>query len=426
MSRRAAVLAVGDELLAGAHPDLNSPEIARQLAPLGMSVVEVRLVHDLRESIAAAAKALATRADVVFVTGGLGPTLDDVTREGIADAAGVELEVSAEALADLAKWFEGRGIPMVDANRRQALFPVGSTMIHNTVGTAPGFRIDVGDAVVVSLPGPPRELRHVLSEEVVPWLVDSGRAQAALDEHSFFLFDLPESVFADRAGDWMGRAARPRMGCSAKGGVLSVVLRAQADDPIDPTGEAARVQLASRVHAFRERFGEHVFSESEGRLEHVLVARLRELGARIATAESCTGGGVANLITSVPGASSVFGRGLVTYDADAKAELVGVERELIRRHGVVSEEVAEAMAVGAAEATGAELTLAVTGVAGPDSDERGTPIGLVWFATSFRGQVLSTSRHYPAYERGWIRAIAARKALHLGWQRLAASPGPGA
>lgn len=423
MSTRAAVLAVGDELLAGAHPDLNSPEIARQLAALGIPLVETRVVHDLRDRIRAAVTELAARAELVLVTGGLGPTLDDVTREGIADAAGVGLELSDVALAGLAKWFEGRGIDMVESNRRQALFPVGATMVANDVGTAPGFRIRIGAATVVSLPGPPRELRHVLAEEVVPWLVESGAARAPLAQHAFFLFDLPESVFAERAGDWMGRDARPRMGCSAKGGVLSIVLRAHAEGDDEASRVRARRELDERVEAFRERFADHVFSETEGRLEHVLVDALRARRLCVATAESCTGGGVANLITSVPGASDVFRRGFVTYDARAKAELLGVDTALLERHGAVSREVAEAMAEGVVAVTGADLGLAVTGVAGPDGDERENPVGLVWFATAFEGGVLSASRHYPAYEREWIRAIAARKAVHLGWRRLTAVAG---
>ncbi len=409
---RASIVAVGDELLAGAHPDLDSPEVARALAELGLTVEGVRVVPDDEETIAAAVSAVIAPGTLVVVSGGLGPTGDDVTRHGIARALGVELELSEEALAEIERWFRHRGIAMSDTNRRQALFPRGSVRIQNRAGTAPGFRVEVGGAIVVSLPGPPRELRQVLEEEVVPWLVEARLVPEPPAEHRLHLFGLSESVFEERCGAWMERGADPRMGCSAKRGVLTVSLRARERGP------EAGARLRERVAAFRERFADHVFSETTPRPEQVLGEALIDRGISITTAESCTGGLVASRLTDVPGISAVFREGFVTYANEAKARALGVDEALLAEHGAVSPAVAEAMAGGAARAAGARLALSITGIAGPGGGTEEKPVGLVWFGTSLDGEVRTTSRRFPPRERRWIRALAATTALHLGWRRL--------
>jgi len=412
-ARCAEILAIGDELLAGAHPDLNSPELARELGRLGIKVQHVEIVRDDEEAIATAVKASLARAGLLIVTGGLGPTQDDVTRHGIARAFGRELETSAAALDGLKNWFERRGTDMPVANERQALLPAGAALVHNRRGTAPGFRVVDGERVVVSLPGPPPEMRVVFAEEVAPWLVATGRAQEPLAEHRFFLFGLPESLFEERAGEWMARTAEPRMGCSAKKGVLHVVLRI-----VDPDGPAAERGLAERVTAFRERFGPYVFSEEDGRLEHVLGRELLARELSVTLAESCTGGLAASLLTRVPGISAVFERAYVAYSDAVKQSDLGVPAEVLASEGAVSPGVARAMAAGAAQASGARLAIAVTGIAGPEGGTPDKPVGLVCFATCLDGEVRTFERRFPPGERDWIRTLAARTALWLGLQRV--------
>ncbi len=409
--RRAAVVAVGDELLAGAYPDTNSPFLSRELARIGIALVEVRVVGDREELIAAAAEELLASCELVLLTGGIGPTLDDVTRHAAARVLGVELVESPETLAELEAWWSRRGAPMPGANRRQALIPAGATRIPNRVGTAPGFRAERDGRDVLVLPGPPRELSVVFEEQVLPWLIASGRAAEPIGEHRFFLFGLSESAFADEVGAWMERDADPLICCTASGGLLSIVLRARGAD---------LGALEERVAAFRGRFARHVFSEHEPRLEHVLAAELLERRVSVAVAESCTGGLVAGLLTEVPGISAVFRAAFVTYADETKARLLGVPKRLLARRGAVSSEVAAAMAEGAAAKTGAELAIAVTGIAGPSGGTPEKPVGLVWFATTLSGATETVERRYPPGERAWIRTLAARNALHLALQRLRA------
>lgn len=413
---RAALLAVGDELLSGAQADTNSGWLSRQLAALGIAVEAVELVGDDEELIADAVGRALARAELVLVGGGLGPTLDDVTRHGVARHFGRVLVEDPGALAEVARWFQGRGVEMSDTNRRQALFPAGARCVRNRAGTAPAFLLEEEGRALFALPGPPRELEVVWREEVVPWLRARGWTRPAIAERRFYLFGLPESRFAERAGDWMARDADPRMGCTVRDGTLTATLRARSDAP------GSLADLERRAEDFRTRFAAECYSESEWELEAVLARELLARGASITLAESCTGGMAQALLTRVPGISRAFKRGFVTYSDEAKVELLGVPPERLRDHGAVSREVAEAMAAGAARASGADLALAVTGIAGPDGGSDEKPVGLVWFATAWKGRVLATERRLPPVDRDSIRRVAARTALFLGWKRLVAPP----
>jgi nicotinamide-nucleotide amidase len=409
---RAALVAVGDELLSGATTDTNSSWLARELARLGIPVESVEVVGDDERALAEAIDRARARAGLVTVTGGLGPTLDDVTRHGVARAVGRELLEDADALAEVRAWFDGRKVPMSESNRRQALMPAGAVRLRNRAGTAPGFRVDLDAGAILVLPGPPRELAVVWKDEVVPWLCEKGYAGRPLDEARFHLFGVPESVFAERVGEWMARDADPRMGCTVREGVLTATLRARE------RSAESRAALGERARELRARFAAEIFSEDEWDLEVVLGRALLERKTTIALAESCTGGLVAGLLTRVPGISAVFGQGHVVYSDDAKERLLGVPRALLATHGAVSREVAEAMALGAARAAGADLAVAVTGIAGPGGGTAQKPVGLVCFATVLAGEAKSVERRFPPVDRDAIRRWSARTALFLAWKRL--------
>lgn len=411
--RRAAVVAIGDELLAGEFADSNSGEIARALDGLGIEVERFVVLGDDRERLARTFWELARDYAIVVASGGLGPTLDDVSREAAADAARVPLETRADELAALRESWERRGTPMPASNARQAEFPAGAQVMPNRCGTAPGFRVWIDGGMLAVLPGPPREMRAMLVGELLPWLERTcGRGPARAHGH-FHLAGLSESAFADRAGDWMERGADPRMGVTAHHGVLRVSLRAVASTP-----EAARARLDARRAQFRERFAADIFSEDDARLEHALGRTLIARGLSVATAESCTGGLVARLLTDVPGISAVFREGWVTYSEASKRERLGVPAELLARHGAVSGEVAQAMAEGAARASGARLSLATTGIAGPDGGTPEKPVGLVWFGLCVDGRGEAVAARFPAVGREAVRLFAAHRALDLLRRRL--------
>lgn len=413
--RKAAVIAIGDELLEGRHADTNSGAIARRLADLGIDVVEFRVLGDERDRLARTMWELCERYPLVVATGGLGPTLDDVTREAAADAAGVNLVRDASVEAHLRELFARRKREFAESNLRQAELPDGAQLMPNQNGTAPGFRVWIGGGVLAVLPGPPRECFDMLERELVPWLLATCGRGEHFATASFHLVGLAESSFADRAGDWMARDANPRMGVTAHQGTLRVTLRARA-----ATRERAEERIAARQAAFRERFARELFSEDEPRLAFVVGRELVARGLTITTAESCTGGMVAEFLTEVPGISAVFREGFVTYANEAKVARLGVPGELLERHGAVSREVAAAMAAGAARAGNARIAIAVSGIAGPDGGTAEKPVGLVCFGLAVDGVVTSHELRFPPVDRHTIRTFATHAALELVWRALRA------
>ncbi|MEO2160945.1 MAG: CinA family nicotinamide mononucleotide deamidase-related protein [bacterium] len=411
--RRAAALAVGDELLDGFQVDLNSPALARFLGERGWSLERVQVVGDEEKVIAAALMELARDHALVLVSGGLGPTLDDLTRHGLARAAGVNLEPSPEAWAQVEAWYQRSDRTPPPSNERQALLPEGARSLENAQGTAPGIHMRMDSADVFALPGPPREYGPMLETYLHPWLASQDVEGSVRRVQRFHLFGISESLFADEVGDWMERGANPLMGVTAKDGVLSVRLVAEAEGERE-----AQALLAARATEFTERLGAHVFSEDESDPAQVLGMELLSTGTTVTTAESCTGGALAQALTGVAGISGVFREAVVTYANQAKVDRLGVDEELLRAHGAVSGPVAEAMARGMAERSGADLALATSGVAGPGGGTEDKPVGLVWFGVHFKGQTASLERRWPPVGRERIRRWATAQAMVLGLQAV--------
>jgi nicotinamide-nucleotide amidase len=405
---RLGIVATGDELATGSCVDTNSAAIAARLLELGFETERIVVLGDDEEALAATLVDLSARCDAIVVTGGLGPTLDDVTRSAAARAAGTDLVLSEAALAELREWWGRSRRPFPASNERQAWFPRGAEILRNPLGTAPGFQCRVGRALVFALPGPPREMNGMLESEVVPRLRAEWTGGESLSRAGFYLFGLSESAFADQSGAWMDRAANPLLGVTAKGGVLTARIVARAADQ-----RSAAALLAGRAQEFRERFAEWIFSETDADPAFALGRKLIERKLEVAIAESCTGGLVAEKLTRVPGISAVFERGYVTYSNRAKTELLRVPESLIEEHGAVSAEVAEAMAKGAAESSGARLAVSVTGIAGPDGGTAEKPVGLVWFGLSIDGKTSSVERRFAVRSRELIREFAANTALDL-------------
>ena len=419
----AAILAIGDELIGGVHADLNSPFLAAELQKLGWRVSEVRVMADEEEALARCMRELVERNDLVLCSGGLGPTLDDVTRHAAARAASLPLEASSEALAEIARWFADSGRAMPRSNDRQALLPLGAEVLPNACGTAPGFRVAIGAARLCALPGPPRELQDMFERQLRAWIQRQWPEARAAQRRCFHMIGLSESLFADRAGAWMLRSSEeliefePLMGVTAKAGTLSVHLSTSAAND-----ERASLCFERRIEEFRERFREEIFSEGEADPGLVLAQRLIEGSISVTTAESCTAGMVAAALTRAPGVSAVLSEAFVTYSNEAKTRALGVPPELLAEHGAVSLPVARAMAAGAAQRSGARLALAVTGIAGPDGGTPEKPVGTVCFATCFDGELRDGLRRFPPAGRESIRGWATTWALGLGLQAICARP----
>jgi len=418
-----AVVGTGDELVQGRHVDTNSAEIARALIDQGLEPRRFCVLGDDEDALAALVQELLRDHAAVVITGGLGPTLDDVTRHAVARAAGVELDRDEQVLAGLRELFERRGRPFAQANERQALFPRGAVVLPNPNGTAAGFALETRDGVVFALPGPPREMRPMLAADVLPRLAARLHAQSAsqslpcVERRTFHLFGLPEGGFADMAGPWMARDANPLVGVTASGGRLTVSVRAEA-----PAREAARKLADARANEIRARFAPWLFSEDEPDLAHAVGLQLVARGVSIAIAESCTGGLVTERLTRVPGISAVFEYGFVTYANRAKTDLLGVDPTLFQRQGAVSPEVAAAMVQGAARRSGARLAVSVTGIAGPGGGSAEKPVGLVWFGLAADGVVTTEERRFLDLGRDLIRDFAANTAYDLVRRALATLP----
>ncbi|MGI8537060.1 MAG: competence/damage-inducible protein A [Mycobacteriales bacterium] len=401
---RAAVVAVGDELLLGDIVNSNAAWLGGELAALGARVVHSCMVGDDVERIAAAIWRAFEDADVVLVTGGLGPTSDDVTREAVALVAGVALQRSREIERVLRDRFQAYGVAMPAAVLRQADVPVGATALDNPVGTAPGLRVPVGDRLLFALPGPPHELAAVARGSVLAEL--AARSGAVVLTRTLHCAGMGESNVAELVEGAIRLPAGVQLAYLAGGAVVRVRLTTSAASE----GLADEV-LAPLVATLTGVLGDVVFGRDRDTLAGVVLRRLQAMGATVAVAESLTGGLLGAALTDLPGSSTAFRGGLQVYATDLKASLAGVPAAVLADYGAVSEQTAAALAVGVRERLGATYGLGVTGVAGPDEQE-GKAVGTVHVAVAGPDAVVIRSARLPG-DRGRVRLLAVTVALDL-------------
>jgi len=427
------LLTVGTELLLGYTVDTNAAAAGRLLSDAGLRVVRRATVGDDPQGVRDAAAVALERTRTVIVTGGLGPTADDLTREAVAGLFGRRLLRDPGVLRALEERFGklGRG-PMPESNARQADVPEGATVLPNRWGTAPGLWLeDEHGRLAVLLPGVPVEMRGLLEHEVIPRLVArragagprgeghggtpgqvhaeaAARADAAtvIRSRTLRTTGISESALADRVGD-PARLVGPGVTLAWLPSPEGTDLRFTAWG-LEPA--AADAALAKAVAAVRPRAGAHCYGEGEADLAALMLAELERRGCRLAVAESCTGGLIAERLTAVPGSSRVFVGGVVAYANEVKLDLLGVSADALAAHGAVSEPVARAMAEGIARALGAEAAVAVTGIAGPDGGTADKPVGTVWIAAHWRGRARAFHYVFPG-ERDVVRRRAAQAAL---------------
>jgi nicotinamide-nucleotide amidase len=404
MSLAVEILATGDELLTGQVVDTNSAWLMDQLWDLGLMVRRKTLVGDDRRDLADALGETTARADVVVVSGGLGPTEDDLTTEMVAAVMGVPLEVHQPSLETIRELFRKFGRAMTPNNEKQARFPRGATVIPNRLGTAPGFLVPLGRAEVVCLPGVPVEFRALCQEVVIPRI--AARLGEVPASRLVKLFGVPESHADDRMRPVMDDPANHgvRFGYRAHWPEIHVKWSVPG-----PEADARADRILERVRAI---FGEALWGEGRVEMPELVVTRLAARRERVALAESCTGGLLAEILTGVPGASIVFDLGVVAYADSMKTALLGVPTEILVAHGAVSEPVARALAEGARRAGRAAWGLGVTGIAGPTGGSAEKPVGTVHLALAGPAGTRTLLRQYRG-DRERIRRLAAFEALNL-------------
>ena len=407
MAHTAEIIAVGTELLLGNIANTNAQVLSQSLSALGINVFWHTVVGDNPTRLRQAVDTARHRADILITTGGLGPTYDDLTKETVCAACGKALVFHPEILSDIADFYEKNlHAPMPDNNRQQAMLPEGCVVFDNPVGTAPGCAFEAGGVHVLMLPGPPHEMVTMLRRCAEPYLRSLSRE--IIVSHDIMTFGLGESYVDQLLHEQMSHMENPSLATYAK--PCEVRLRATAKAQ---SAEQAEEMLAPVVDEVKTLLGPYVYGVDVTGLEEVCSALLLERGLTLATAESCTGGLIARRITALPGASRVYRGGVVSYWTEVKAAVLGVPQDILDQYGAVSEPTARAMAEGARRITGADMAVSVTGVAGPDPDERGNPVGLVFIGLATPDGTFCRRTESGRRTRDRIQDLSANHALDM-------------
>jgi nicotinamide-nucleotide amidase len=401
----AEIVGVGTELLLGQIVNTNAAEISRGLAAIGIDVYFHSVVGDNPQRMRSVIDAAMSRSDVVILTGGLGPTPDDITREAVADVLGVKLVRHPRLVGMIEDVFKRMGRDMPEENRRQADIPDGARTI-DPVGTAPGFWFELNDKLLFALPGVPWEMKAMLTETVIPELSRRSGEGVTLSRE-ILVVGLGESRTYDLIRDIVDEQTNPTIAFRAGEGQVRVRMTAKA------AGEAEALEAIAPVdEAIRARLGESAPQGHHSTVGEALVDLLKQCGLKVAAAESLTGGLIGAELTRAPGSSDYFLGSLVCYSTAAKAKVAGVSEEILREHGPVSAEVAGALAEGAARAFDADLGVSATGVAGPEPQD-GAPVGTIFIGATMHGH--TETRHVRGYgDRTHVQRMAVTAALDLG------------
>ncbi len=381
---QADIITIGDELLIGQVVDTNSAWMGQELSKAGISVYRITSVSDKEDEIIAVLKETTERSPIILISGGLGPTRDDITKAALCRFFNTKLVYNPEVYSDVEKFLKGRVHSINELNRSQAMVPESCVVIRNMVGTAPIMWFSTTQGVVVSMPGVPLEMRHAMSTEVLPRLIQAFSTEVII-HRTVHVFDIPESVLAERICEWEDSLPEfIKLAYLPAPGKIRLRLSAKGSDR-KQLGEA----ISKAIDELYPLIGENIYGFDDEKPEEALIRLLKEKSATIACAESCSGGYLSHLFTLIPGASEVFNGSVVAYSNNIKAGILGVDPVLIENHGAVSKEVVEEMALGAIKITGSEYAIASSGIAGPSGGSEEKPIGTVWIAWASKDKVLS-------------------------------------
>ena len=408
MSHTVELLSVGTELLLGNIVNSDAQALSRELSGLGLNVLYHSVVGDNPGRLKAAVALARDRADVLITTGGLGPTCDDLTKQTLAECFHKKLVYHPECAESIKCFFQRMGKEMTENNLQQAYLPEGCEVLDNAWGTAPGCAFEADGTYVVMLPGPPRECLPMFRERAVPYL--SRLSEGVIRSRTLRVFGMGESAVESLLRDRMNELANPTLAPYAKEGEVELRITAKA-----ATAQEADALIVPVEQEVRALLGDLIYGTDVSGLEQVVLDGARERGLFLGTAESCTGGLIAKRITDVPGSASVFKGGVVSYHCEVKAGVLGVSQALLDEKGAVCAEVAKQMALGARTVLGCDLAVSTTGVAGPDPDERGNPVGLVYTALAAPDGVWVKKLNLAsqAARRDRTRNLAANHALDM-------------
>jgi len=420
--KKASIVSIGNELLSGQTVDTNASYLSRKLFSIGVPVVSSYTIGDDIDSIVRVLSLASGDADVVLITGGLGPTDDDLTRQGLAKFLNTELRLQSELLQKIEDFFAKRSLQMPQRNNVQAYIPSGAKALANNLGSAPGIWAEVkrrvraqrGPKVLVALPGVPSEMKQMFEESVLPELkrLTKASGQVGTVIRKVKCFGAGESAIAELVGSLCQRGRNPLINCTVEHGAITLHIIATAED-----NDSAQKMAEKDEELLRSILGKLVYGTDEQTLAEVVGQKLAQQKKTIAVAESCTGGALAKLITDVPGASKCFTHGWVTYSNDAKTVELGVGADLIAKYGAVSSQVAEAMAQGCRNRAETDYAIGITGIAGPTGGSEQKPVGLVYISVDSDGGC-QTQQFIFSQGRASIRLGAAQTALNMLRLRL--------
>lgn len=400
------LICVGTELLLGNIVNTNAAYLAEKCAALGLSCYFQTVVGDNGGRLGMVLKTAMERSDIVILSGGLGPTEDDLTKETAAEVCGKKLFLHKPSEEAIAAYFKKKGVAPTENNRKQAMLPEGCIVLENRNGTAPGVIMETEEAKVILLPGPPSELYPMFEESVIPYI--SGLNEKVICSRTVKICGIGESKAETMIKDLIDGQTNPTLATYAKTGEVHIRVTAQAEDK-----KAATKLIKPYVKELKNRFGTGVYTtEEDVTLERAVVELLEANGLTLTCAESCTGGLLSGRLINVPGVSDTYKTGFITYSNKAKRRQLGVRKTMLQKYGAVSEAVAEEMAKGAAFVAKADVSVAVTGIAGPDGGTEEKPVGLVYIACSVKGK--TTVREYRfSGSRSRVRESAVAAALTL-------------
>lgn len=408
------IIAVGTEILLGDIINTNAAYISRRLAENGLTVYRQCVVGDNSERLKETIRECFSRSDIIIVTGGLGPTCDDLTKETVADFFGLEMYMDDYALESMKRYFDSTGKTMTDNNIKQAKIPVTSAVFENNWGTAPGLAVEKNGKTAILLPGPPNEMKPMFEKYVIPFL----KKYTTSVFYSLYLhfFDIGESFVESELHDIMEHSTDPTVSPYAKDGEVRVRITSASPDSTESMNKCRK--MADTIYS--TKIGKYILCESDDpsksdtALAQKIITTLLDNKMTLSFAESCTGGYCSKKITDIPGSSDVFVGSCVTYTNGMKEKMINVSEDTLQKYGAVSEQCAREMAKGISETTGSDIGVSVTGIAGPGGGTASTPVGTVCFGIYMNGTTRSSTEHFfSSSSRSKIRELAAKHALSM-------------